>query len=488
MTRKAVRQASPTVIALVVVLNSLMAVLDTTVVHIALGTLAQEFRVPLTVIQWTTTGYVLGLATVIPITAWAVGRFGTRRLYLTAIALFVLGSVLCGLAWDVWSLVVFRVLQGLGGGMLMPVGMTIVLHAAGGGANGRLMSLLGIPPLIGPLIGPILGGFLVDEASWRWIFLINLPVGLAGWLLALRLLPVGPSRSRRRLDVLGLALLSPGLASLIYGLTGGGAVFTAAGAALGAAFVVRALTAEEPLIQLRLFRRPRLAAAAGTLTFITGAYFGSMSLLPLYYQIVRGEDAATTGMLSIPQVLATGVTMQLATRLVDRFPPGRIVALGAATAPLGLLLFMLQATADAPYWRLMASMAVMGTGIGMTLMPSMAAGTRGLSHDEAPAASTGIMIIQQVAVATGTAVIAARLNGAVADRFPGVRDLEQAFALPSSAAPLLADAFQAAYLWVVVIMAVALPPALCLPRRSTPGEPVPETPSARPGPEAVSRT
>ncbi|GAA0938848.1 DHA2 family efflux MFS transporter permease subunit [Actinocorallia libanotica] len=460
----------PTTIALVVVLNSLMVVLDTTVVHIAIGSLAREFHAPLTTIQWVTTGYVLGLATVIPITAWAVGRFGTKRLYLTAICLFVLGSVLCGLAWDVWSLVAFRVLQGFGGGLLMPVGMTIVLRAAGGGANGRLLSLLGIPPLIGPLIGPILGGFLVDEASWRWIFLVNVPVGLAGGLLAARLLPADPARARRSLDLLGLALLSPALVSLIYGLIGGGAVFAGLGAVLGAAFVVRALTADEPLIRLRLFRRTRLAAAAGTLAFAAAAYFGSMSVLPLYYQIVRGEDAATTGMLGIPQVLATGVTMQLATRLVDRIPPGRVVALGAVVAPAGVLLFLIQATADAPYWRLMAAMAVMGVGIGMTLMPATAAGTRGLSHDDAPAASTGLMIIQQVAVATGTALISARLTGAVTDRLPHVHDLDQAFALPASAAPALADAFQSTYLWVAALLAASLLPALFLPRRPAPSD------------------
>ncbi|GAA2720753.1 MDR family MFS transporter [Actinocorallia aurantiaca] len=454
----------PMAVALVVVLNSLMVVLDTTIVHIAIGTLAQEFHAPLTTIQWVTTGYVLGLVTIIPITAWAVGRFGTRRLYLTAIAFFVIGSALCGLAWDVWSLVAFRVLQGLGGGMLMPVGMTIVMRAAGSGANGRLMSTLGIPPLIGPLLGPILGGFLVDGASWRWIFLINVPVGLCGWLLAARTLPADPARSRRRLDVLGLLLLSPGLASLIYGLTGGGAAFTVAGAVLGAVFVVRALTGEEPLIQLRLFFRRRLAAAAGTLTLVPAAYFGSMTILPLYYQVVRGESAAMTGMLGIPQVLAVGLTMQVATRLVDRVPPGRVVALGTVVAPAGVLLFLFQVSADVPYWRLMAAMAVMGVGIGMTLMPSMAAGTRGLSHDEAPAASTGLMIIQQVAVATGTAVLAARLNHEVLGRIPGVRDLDQAFALPASAAPLLADAFRSTYLWVAVIMAAALLPALFLPR------------------------
>ena len=170
--------------------------------------------------------------------------------------------------------------------------------------------------------------------------------------------------------------------------------------------------------------------------------------------------------------LAVGLTMQVSTRLVDRVPPGRIVALGTVVAPAGILLFLLQVSADVPYWRLMASMAVMGVGIGMTFMPSMAAGTRGLSHDEAPAAGTGLTIIQQVAVATGTAVIAARLNHEVLGRFPGVHDLDRAFALPASAAPMLADAFRSTYLWVAVIMAAALLPALFLPRGRPSGEDV----------------
>ncbi len=272
--------------------------------------------------------------------------------------------------------------------MLMPVGMTIVLRAAGEGENGRLMSMLGIPPLIGPLIGPVLGGLLIDAASWRWIFLINVPVGLVGVLLAARLLPTDPTRTRRSLDWIGLALLSCGLAVLVFGLTGGGIMFAALGGLFGAGFVVRSLTTDEPLIELRLFRRRRLAASALTLTFAAAAYFGSMVLLPLYYQMVRGEDAHTTGLLSIPQVVATGLTMQVATRLVDRVPPGRVVALGTIIAPTGVLLFAVLVSADTPYWQLMAAMSVMGVGIGMTLMPATAAGTRGLTHDEVPSAST----------------------------------------------------------------------------------------------------
>ncbi|MFW0783736.1 MDR family MFS transporter [Gordonia sp. CPCC 206044] len=460
--------ARPVTVALVVVLNMMMVVLDTTIVHIAVGTLALEFHATMTNIQWVTTGYILGLVTVIPITAWAVGRFGTKRLYLTAIVLFVAGSVLCACAWDMWSLVAFRVLQGLGGGMLLPVGMTIVLRAAGEGENGRLMSFLGIPPLIGPLIGPVLGGVLIDATSWRWIFLINVPVGLVGALLAGRLLPTDPGRTRRSLDWIGLLLLSSGLALLIFGLTGGGFAAAILGGGLGAGFVVRSVTTDQPLIEVRLFCRRRLAASALTVTFAAAAYFGSMVVLPLYYQTVRGEDALTTGLLNVPQVLATGITMQVATRLVDRVPPGRVIALGTILAPIGVLLFIALVSADTPYWQLMAATAVMGCGIGMTLMPATAAGTRGLTHDEAPSASTGLMIIQQVAIALGTAVISARLANSVNERLPQIQDLEQAFLLPASSLPDLADAFRCTYVWVAVILALAFLPALFLSRRHQP--------------------
>ncbi|MFD0348937.1 DHA2 family efflux MFS transporter permease subunit [Kitasatospora aburaviensis] len=277
-------------VAAVVVLGSLMTVLDTTIVNVALNRLAEDFAAPLATIQWVTTGYTLALATVTPVTAWAIGRFGTRRLYLTALALFVLGSGLAGTAWDAPSLIAFRVLQGLGGGMVMPVGMTVLVRASDPARTGRTMSVLGIPVLIGPLAGPVLGGWLVDEATWRWVFLVNLPIGLLALALALRLLPRDTGDgTRRRLDLPGLLMLSPGLAALIYGLAAGaergglGApdalLPTLAGAALVAAFAVRALTARDPLIDLRLLRRRAFAGPAATLALFACGYFGSMLLL-----------------------------------------------------------------------------------------------------------------------------------------------------------------------------------------------------------------
>src|SRR4051794_6406958 len=205
-------------VASVVVLGAIMSILDTTVVNVAINTLARDFHTTLPTIQWVATGYTLALATVIPLTGWAADRFGTKRLYMTSIALFLGGSLLSGLSWSAASLIGFRVLQGLGGGMLMPLGMTILTRAAGPSRVGRVMSIIGVPMLLGPIFGPILGGWLVDDISWRWIFFINLPIGLVALFLSRRVLPRDRPQPAERLDFLGLCLLSPGLALVIYGL------------------------------------------------------------------------------------------------------------------------------------------------------------------------------------------------------------------------------------------------------------------------------
>ncbi|HMJ03181.1 MAG TPA: MFS transporter, partial [Conexibacter sp.] len=175
-------------ISSVVVLGAIMSILDTTIVNIAINHLSQDFDAPLATIQWVSTGYLLALATVIPLTGWAADRFGTKRLYITSLILFLAGSALSGMAWSAESLIGFRILQGLGGGMIMPAGMTILTQAAGPERIGRVMSVVGAPMLLGPILGPVLGGWLVDDVSWRWIFYVNIPIGAVALVLAVRIL------------------------------------------------------------------------------------------------------------------------------------------------------------------------------------------------------------------------------------------------------------------------------------------------------------
>src|ERR1044072_1481461 len=176
-------------IAVVVILGAIMSVLDTTIVNVALDTLSVKLHSSLDGIQWVVTGYMLALAAVIPVTGWAATRFGSRRLYLISLVLFTAGSALCGLAWSSESLIAARVLQGLGGGMLMPIGQMILVRAAGPKNMARVMSAIGVPIILAPVFGPTLGGLLLEHAGWQWIFFVNLPIGIAAVIAALRLLP-----------------------------------------------------------------------------------------------------------------------------------------------------------------------------------------------------------------------------------------------------------------------------------------------------------
>src|SRR6185312_2416715 len=198
-------------IAIVIILGAIMSVLDTTIVNVALDDLSKDLNSSLDSIQWVVTGYLLALAAVIPITGWAARRFGSRRLYLVALVAFTAGSALCGLAWSPGSLVAFRVLQGIGGGMLMPIGQMILVKAAGPRNLPRVMAAIGVPIILAPVFGPTLGGLLLEHAGWQWIFLVNVPVGIAAVTAAVKLLPHDTAEEAGKLDALGLALVATGL-------------------------------------------------------------------------------------------------------------------------------------------------------------------------------------------------------------------------------------------------------------------------------------
>ncbi|MFJ3882783.1 DHA2 family efflux MFS transporter permease subunit [Streptomyces sp. NPDC090077] len=441
----------------VVITGSVMAVLDMTIVNVALGRLSEAFRAPLETIQWTATAYTLALAAVIPTAAWAMGRLGAKRTYLTALVLFTLGSLLAACAWNAGSLIAFRALQGLGGGLLMPVGMTMVMRTADRARMGRAMALLGLPILVGPVAGPMLGGWLVDSASWQWIFLVNLPVGAAALALAAKLLapdaPADPA-SAPRLDVPGLLMLSPGLALLLFGLSRGGegGDFTApgallptlAGAVLAAAFVRRALKVRAPLLDLRLLGDRTFAAGITTLAFFTCGYFGSMLLGPMYFQQGRGLSASAAGLLVAPVGLAVGVTMQIASRLVDTVPPRRLIPAGALVGALGMAATALLAgTEGVPVWQVVGAGLVMGVGAGIVLMPTMTTASRDLPAERMAAASTALSINSQLWASVGTALLSVLLGG-------------------TGVGP---DGFRLAYGAAAVLLALAVVPALRLPGR-----------------------
>lgn len=465
-------------IAGVVVIGAIMSILDVTVVSVALPTFQNDFQATPATVAWTMTAYTLALAAVIPITGWAADRFGTKRLYLTSLALFVAGSVLCSMAWDIGPLIAFRALQGLGGGMLMPLGMTIMTRAAGPQRIGRVMAVLGVPMLLGPIGGPILGGWLIQSYSWHWIFLINLPIGIVAFALSAKVLPKDTPSPGETFDFLGLLLLSPGLASFLYGVSSipeAGTVNdpevlipAALGLVLMVAFVFHALRKDHPLIDLHLFKNRNLTVAVITMSLFIVAFMGSMLLLPSYFLQVRGEGTLDTGLLLAPQGIGAMLTMPIAGRLTDKMGPGKFVLGGIVLIGLGLG-NLTQVTDDTSYVRLLGGLFVMGMGMGMTMMPIMSAALATLTDHAIARGSTLMNIVQQAGGSVGTAVMSVVLTNEIKDRPAAGAALAQDPNIPreivEQGRAALADAFGSTYVVAVVLVALCIVPALFLPRK-----------------------
>jgi EmrB/QacA subfamily drug resistance transporter len=466
------------VVASVVLLGAVMSILDTTVINVAIDRLAIDFNASLTTIQWVVTGYTLALAAVIPITGWAADRFGTKRIYLWSLALFMLGSMLCALAWSADSLIAFRVLQGFGGGMIMPAVMTIMTKKAGPHRMGRVMGILGVPMLIAPLLGPILGGWLVDDVSWRWIFLINVPIGIVAIILALIVLDRDEPQPAHRLDWLGMALLSPGLTALIFGLAessdgGFGATKSwlpiVAGASLIAIFLWHSWRSEAPLIDIKTFTQTRAGAAAGTFLLFAIAFFGSLLLIPLYYQSVRGASALQSGLLLAPQGLGAMITMPLAGKLTDRYGPNRLPACGIPLLVIGIAPFAF-VTATTSYVLLCGFGFVLGLGMGLSMMPTMTAAMQAVPPAAIARTSTAMNIIRQSGASIGTAILSVVLASAIAAQLTGGATPSGASGFEAlqgmsdaqrkAVAGPLAEAFASTFVWALALLVLAFVPAL----------------------------
>jgi EmrB/QacA subfamily drug resistance transporter len=416
-------------IAGVVVLGAIMSILDITVVNVALPTFQTTFGsaghpLAYSTVAWTVTGYTLALATVIPVTGWAADRFGTKRLYMTALALFTVGSALCSTASSINMLIGFRVLQGLGGGMLMPLGMMIITRAAGPSRMGRLMAILGVPMLLGPIGGPILGGWLIDTASWHWIFLINVPIGVIAFFYSLAALPKDSPRPSESFDFLGVLMMSPGLALFLYGVSsipaegkiGTPKVLVPAliGLALVVAFVLYSFKPRHPLLDLRLFRNRNLAISIVTMFLFAVAFFGGLLLVPTYFQEIRGESVLRAGLLVAPQGIGAMLTMPIAGTLSDKFPVGRIVPFGLVFIAAGMA-GLTQISSTTPFSVLLALLFIMGLGMGSTMMPIMTSALKTLRPAEVARGSTLLNITQQIASSVGVAVMSVILTNGLRD-------------------------------------------------------------------------
>jgi EmrB/QacA subfamily drug resistance transporter len=450
------------VISGVVILGMIMSILDTTIVNIAVPTLSRDLDAPIAQVQWVITGYLLSLAAVIPVSGWAARRFGAKQVYLTSLVVFTAGSALCGLSSTLPELVIFRVLQGLGGGMIMPVAQMIMAQVAGPKRMGRVMSIVSMPAMLAPILGPVIGGVILEHLHWSWIFFVNVPVGLAAFAAGWRLLPHTDSGEAGPLDLLGMALLPTGGAAFVYGLSelGTGAAVGSfkvvlpcfIGLLMSAAFVWHALRVRHPLLDVRLYANRVFAGASLTTFGLGAALFGAMILVPLYYQEVRGLSVVDTGLLTGPQGIGALLAMPIAGRLTDRFGGGRIALAGVSV----LCLSTIPLTMIGAHTSIVAISMVLvlrGLSIGFSFMPAMAAAFSAVRPDQIPDATPQINVLMRIGGAIGTAVLAVVLQRSIPIHATTVER---------------AAGFATAYWWALGIAVLSLIPCLLLLRAERP--------------------
>lgn len=439
------------------IVGGITAILDTTIVAIGLHTLTIRLNAPVSTIQWVSTGYLLALAIAIPFVSWAQSRFGGKRLWLFALGVFILGSTLSACAWNAESLIAFRVLQGLGGGVMMPLLQTLAMQNVDPKARTRTMANVSLPAALGPILGPVLGGLVLNWLSWRWLFLINVPIGVVGWILALLFINddrPDPHAPREHLDLVGAVLLAPALAGMLYALSNvyadGGfgrsdvLVPGIGGVVLLACFVAWAMYRRgSALVDIRLLGVNSVRVSSIALVLIGGTLFASNFLLPLYLQSLRGYSVLNAALLLIPQGVGTLVARFVVGRLVEHFGPRIVAVVGflvtaAATVPFAL------AGMSTSLWLLGVALFVRGLGLGVVLIPVMTVAYVDLRRDQMPHASAITRIVQQLGGAFGTALVAVVLAGQTTHAHP-------------------AAGFDAAFWWTIAMTLASTAAALFLP-------------------------
>lgn len=385
----------------------LMSGLDSTMVNVSLDTMGRALGVPLATIQWVTSGYLLALALALPLTGWLVDRVGARRIFLGCFAAFIACSLLCANAGSAHTLIGFRVLQGIAGGLLAPM-MQMMMARHAGRHMARVIGVAAMPVMLGQMLGPSLGGLMLTYLDWRWIFFVNVPVGLLAMAFAWKVLPADEPTTPRRLDLVGLAMISPGLALLLQGLMaaaqGDRQAWTSlvASAGLLAGFVVHAGHRPElALIDLRLFRGATFRAAAATQFLSHAINFGGQLLVPLYFLKIRGFSAGFTGLMLAPMGFGFFLALPIMSRLSERFGARTISGSGAMLALLGTLPFAL-AGADTPALVLALALMVRGFGVGSITIPSAAAAYASVPRASLGHAATAINICQRFGGPAGT--------------------------------------------------------------------------------------
>jgi EmrB/QacA subfamily drug resistance transporter len=402
----------------VLIVGMFMSILDTSIVNVAIPTIQNVFGTTTDKVQWIATSYTLVLGVVVPLSAWLSDRFGVARVYNWALLLFAAGSALCGLAWSLESMVVFRIIQAIPGGILPVVTLSMLYRIVPKEKIGQAMGMYGLGIIVAPAIGPTLGGYLVEYVDWRLIFFINVPVGILGAIAAVIVLPKFASAKARRFDVLGFVTIAGGLFALLLALSEGEdwgwtsyriIILLAAAPILLALFVVVELQVEYPLLDVRVFRYWPFTNSLLLISVLMVGLFAVLFYVPLFLQQAQGLGAFAAGLLLLPQALVMAVLMPIAGRLYDKIGPRWPAVIGLTVVAIGTYLLH-YLTLDTSRSEIAWLLALRASGMGLAMMPIMTSGVGAVPVMKVGAASAFNNVVQRSAAALGLAVLTALMT------------------------------------------------------------------------------
>jgi EmrB/QacA subfamily drug resistance transporter len=405
-------------VAVAFVAGLFMDLMDVTIVNVALPTLGRDFGASTDALEWVVTGYLISLAIWIPASGWISDRFGSKRTFAFALVVFTIGSALCGLAWSAVSLIAFRMLQGVGGGMMTPVGTAMLFRAFPPAERARASAVVTVPTAIAPALGPVLGGWLVDNASWRWIFYVNLPVGLATLAFVLLFLREHKEPAAGRFDIWGFLCSGGGLALVLYALSQAPAhgwtstavvVSGLAGVVLFGILVTLELCRPDPILHLRLFGDRMFRFANLTMFMVYAMLLGVLFLLPLFLQELLGLSALESGLTTFPQALGMLLMVPVTGRLYPRVGPRRMLVIALVGITITSALFLL-VDLETNLWWIRAIMFLRGVSMSFAIVAAQAAAFASIRSEETGRASALFNTNRQVAASIGVAVLATVLN------------------------------------------------------------------------------
>jgi EmrB/QacA subfamily drug resistance transporter len=405
-------------VAVAFVAGLFMDLMDVTIVNVALPTLGLDFGASTDTLEWVVTGYLISLAIWIPASGWISDRFGSKRTFAFALVLFTAGSALCGLAWSAGSLIAFRVLQGVGGGMMTPVGTAMLFRAFPPAERARASAVVTVPTAIAPALGPVLGGWLVDNASWRWIFYVNLPVGLATLVFVLLFLREHKEPDAGQFDLWGFFCAGGGLALVLYALSQAPAhgwtstaviVSGALGIVLMGFLVVLELWRRDPMLRLRLFGDRMFRYANLSMFMVYAMLLGVLFLLPLFLQELRGLSALKSGLTTFPQALGMLLMVPFTGRLYPRLGPRRMLVISLVGITITSALFLM-VTLETSLWWIRAIMFLRGISMSFAIVAAQAAAFASIPSKETGRASALFNTNRQVAGSIGIATLATVLG------------------------------------------------------------------------------